>query len=222
MAVRPNAATYQQALDFYRTDTAIETIGERLGLDADTLEQLENEGWPATAREPELPALRLQVLERLTRIRAGQLDTYAQLVEAAAETSKTRKRTAVLASQIENAILSAWAARVTKATSGKAKTMDTVELDQLVVPASVRESLLALRRAQDPSHDRRYIEIFRRMSERDENENGNGESWEDAIMRDLSGLTPEELEHYVETREKPKRQRELPFPKPPTGGEQAA
>jgi hypothetical protein len=204
---RPTLEEYRQALDYYRTNTSIEVIGERLGLDALTLEQLEHDGWPADGEQPALNALRAEVLSRLTRIRTGQLDLLASVTDAAAKTAAQRGRTSIIASQIENAIVSTWGQSVTEAMRRPGAT----NVADLCMPKLVLENLRALRALQDPDVDRGFVDIFVRTAARDQD--GQGQSFEDAVVEDLADLTPDEQTEYALTGKKPKRQQELPFPK---------
>jgi hypothetical protein len=226
---RPTAEEYDQALQYYRTGAALDVIADRLGLDLDVLEQLENDGWPEEDGKPALAALRTYVLERLTRIRAGELDLLTAVAETASKTAATRSRTTVMYSMIENAIVSIWnkeAARIMIA--GKITTVDSegksttrpIEPSDLTVSKGVLDNLKALRALQDPEVDRGYVDIFVKMGGRDPEDGG--ESLEDTITRDLLGLTKEQLEVYVATGKMPSRQQELPFPTPPPATEQGA
>jgi hypothetical protein len=226
---RPTAEEYDQALQYYRTGAALDVIADRLGLDLDVLEQLENDGWPEEDGKPALAALRTYVLERLTRIRAGELDLLTAVAETASKTAAIRSRTTVMYSMIENAIVSIWnkeAARIMIA--GKITTVDSegksttrpIEPSDLTVSKGVLDNLKALRALQDPEVDRGYVDIFVKMGGRDPEDGG--ESLEDTITRDLLGLTKEQLEVYVATGKMPSRQQELPFPTPPPATEQGA
>jgi hypothetical protein len=227
--IRPTAEEYDQALQYYRTGAALDVIADRLGLDLDVLEQLENDGWPEEDGKPALAALRTYVLERLTRIRAGELDLLTAVAETASKTAAIRSRTAQMFAQIENAMASTWAKEVTRVM--KAGTVPTVALDgspttraieagDLTVSKGVLDNLKALRALQDPEVDRGYVDIFVKMGGRDPEDGG--ESLEDTITRDLLGLTKEQLEVYVATGKMPSRQQELPFPTPPPATEQGA
>jgi hypothetical protein len=216
--IRPTAEEYDQALQYYRTGAALDVIAERLGLDLDVLDQLENDGWPEGDGQPALAALRTHVLERLTRIRAGELDLLTAVAEAASKTSAIRSRTAQMYAQIENAMASSWAreaTRIMKAGTVQAVGLDgkpttrSVEASDLTVSKSVLDNLKVLRALQDPEVDRGFVDIFVKMGGRDPE--GGGESLEDTITRDLLGLSKEQLEVYVATGKMPPRQQELPF-----------
>ena len=207
VTTRPTAEQYQQALDYYRTGTSIETIGERLDLDPEQLEQLEHEGWPALDKDhPPLAALRAEVLARLTRIRAGELDVLAAVAESAAKTSTQRARTSIIAAQIESAIVSQWGRAVTELMRG-----GNPKAEDLCMPKAVLDNLRALRGLQDPDVDRGFVDIFVKMGGREPEGAGGGDSLEDAIVRYLVGLTPEEQTEYAMTGKLPKRQQELQF-----------
>lgn len=217
--IRPSAEEYQQALEYYRTGTALDVIAERLGIDVDVLDKLEHEGWPAEGDLPALVALRAQVLERRTRIHAGELDLLTAVAETASKTASIRSRTAQLYAQIENAIATTWAKSVTK--TMKAGVVPTIARDgtpttrpveaiDLAQSKTVTDTLKALRAMQDPGVDRSFVDIFVKMSGR--GDDGAGESLEDEITRDLLGLSREQLEVYVATGKIPPRQQELPFP----------
>jgi hypothetical protein len=216
--IRPTAEEYEQALQYYRTGAALDVIAERLGLDLDVLDQLENDGWPEIDGQPALAALRTHVLERLTRIRAGELDLLTAVAEAASKTSAIRSRTAQMYAQIENAMASSWAreaTRIMKTGTVQAVGLDgkpttrSVEASDLTVSKSVLDNLKVLRALQDPEVDRGFVDIFVKMGGRDPEDGG--ESLEDTITRDLLGLSKEQLEVYVATGKMPPRQQELPF-----------
>jgi hypothetical protein len=203
MSRRPTSEVYQQALDYYRTGTSIETIGERLGLDAGQLEQLEHDGWPAGDDGPKLLPLRAQVLERLTRVRAGELDTLAAVADSGGRTAPIRASTAHAAAKVENAILMAWMRKVSPLVKGQSEDPSAFALSKPVL-----DTLLALRRCQDISVDLRYARFFA-ISQGGKAEDGDGDSWEAAIVRDLAELSPEDLDEYVRTSKLPSRQRDL-------------
>lgn len=205
---RPSAEAYQQALDFYRTGASLEQIGERLGLDDAQLEHLEHEGWPETHDAEPLPSLRSQILDRFTRLRAGELDLFAAVAEAGGLTAKERGRTMAAAANIEKAIVFKWARTVQTLMSEPAS-----EIADFALPKSVIESLAALRRLQDPRVDLNFVRVFALGNRKNSGKDGegDGDSLEDAIMRDLADLDDDELEEYVRTGRKPSRQRELPF-----------
>lgn len=221
---RPTQEQYSQALEYYRTGATLEIIAERLDLELDVLEHLESEGWPEDGDLPALPALRSQVFERLTRIRAGELDLLTSVAETASKTSPTRSRTGQLYAQIEYAIVSLWSKQVHKVMkSGRVEVepgrMRDVEPSDLVVPKTILDNLKALRALQDPEIDRGFVDIFVKMKGRGPEDGGS--SLEDEIVRDLAGLSKEDLEVYVQTGKIPERQQELPFVSPGKKGEAA-
>lgn len=212
-ALRPTRKQYDAALDYFRTGQPLEQIGERLGLDAEQLDQLEHDGWPAIGdgkgESEAMPALRAQVLDRLVRLRAGELDTLSSIVDGASKTSATRAKTAIVAAQIENAIATAWGRAVTAAM--KDPSLEGAELlEKLLTSKHVHENLRALRRMQDPMVDLRYTAIFHRASAKGGDDDGKGgDSLEAEIIKDLAKLTNEEADEYARTGKLPSRQQEL-------------
>lgn len=209
MISRPTLAQYQQVLEYYKTGQTLESIAERLGLSIETLEHLETDGWPDEEadgeKRPAMPALRSQVLDRLTRVRAGELDLLTAIAEMASKTAITRSRSGQLYAQIENAIVSTWAKQVQAAMKDPA-----VEIATLLQPKHTLDNLKALRQLQDPTVDKSFVDIFVRMSGRGPEDGGS--SLEEEIVRDLAGLSKEELETFVVTGKVPARQQELAFP----------
>lgn len=212
---RPSPEQYAQALGYYSANIPIETIGERLGIDDVALAVLENDGWPADveANLPAMPALRVQVLQRIARMRGGQLDTLAALAETASKIGPTRSKTTQTAAQIENALISVWGRIVTTAMKDASTKTDAAALLQLLtsmaVPKSVQDCLKTLRTLQEPTIERGFVEVFSKAG--GDTDDGRKDSLEESIIRDLAELSPAELDDYVRTGKLPSRQGELDF-----------
>lgn len=211
VSVRPTQAQYDQALDLYRTNAGPEAIADALGWDEETVERLIETGWPADGERPALLRLRSAIRERLTRVRAAELDVIQHHAEAAGRTAPTRGRTMATAAQIENAIMSGWGKHV--AAKMKEAAMPGAELEQclaLCMPKQVLDNLRALRSAQLADVESKSVEIFARSASRGPDD---GESsLEDQIYGDLAEMTPEQQAEYSRTGRMPSRQQELPFP----------
>jgi hypothetical protein len=202
---RPSAKEYQQALDLYRTNAGPEAIADALGWNEATVEQLIEVGWPASDDGPALMRLRSAIRDRLTRVRAAELDVIQQHAETAGKTAPVRARTIEAAAQIENAIMSAWGRHTVELMREDSKATAA----DLCMPKVVLDNLRALRSAQVAEVEARSVEIFARSASRGPDE---GESsLEDQIYGDLAEMTPEEQAEYSRTGRKPSRQQELPF-----------
>ncbi len=204
---RPTQAQYDQALDLYRTNAGPEAIAEALDWDEAMVEHLIERGWSAGADGPALTRLRSAIRERITRMRAAELDLLQLHAETAGKIAPVRARTMVAAAHVENAIMTAWAKHVTdamKVGGGKVE-----HVTDLCMPKSVLDNLRALRAAQVADVEGKSVEIFARAASRGPDD---GESsLEDQIYGDLADMTPEEQAEYSRTGRKPSRQQELPF-----------
>jgi hypothetical protein len=211
---RPSSAEHARALELYKAGIPIERIAETTGLDLEVIEKLENEGYPSVGGLPELPSFRSSILDRVVRAKNSELDHAATIAESASATASLRARTALMAARIENMLMARWfetasnsikASNAIKAAGGR----PPVDPSELTVPKDVLAALRALRQAQDPAVDSKFGELFRSFRSETPELEHKGSVWDEARLRALEGMTPEQQEEYARTGRKPVAQREL-------------
>jgi hypothetical protein len=208
VSTRPSSDEHARALELYRAGIPIERIAETTGLSLEVIEQLENEGYPSVDGLPALPSFRSSIQDRVVRARNSELDHAQTIAESASATGSLRAKTALMAARIEHTLVASWFEKVSisvKAAGGRPPADPSV----LTAPKDVLASLRALRQAQDPAVDSKFGELFRSFrSETPEGEH-KGSVWDEAKLRELEGLSPEEQDEYARTGRKPSPQREL-------------
>jgi hypothetical protein len=208
---RPSDEDYARALALYRGNAPPEQIAERVGLSIDQVEHAMLEGWPPTRGRQPRPALRAwehEIDDRMHRARLATLDWAQAVAESSAISAKDWAQTLKKCAAIKQSILTAWGMRVQQAikdADGKAP-----ELSDLHIQLDLARSLRTLHLLMDPGQQGKIADVHRALAG-DENEADAGD--DDRLAAALAGMSDEQIDHWVETNERPDPdQKVLPFP----------
>lgn len=220
---RPSDEDHARALSLYRANASVESIVERTGLSEEQVDRAIYEGWPPSrGKNPRGPlrAFEHEIQDRLHRLELARLDWAQAVVEAAAVHAKDWAAAVKKGAAIKQAILSAWGAKVQNAmqdasVAGKIDA-SKIDLADFAIPIDLVRSLRALSVAMDPAQQAKIADVYRFLRGVDDDEDGVGEL--ERVQAALGEMTDEQLEHYVETGERPSpEQKVIDFPQQGSG-----
>jgi hypothetical protein len=207
---RPTLEHYKQVLQLRRARVPSGIIVEIIGLSADAVAGLIDNGLPA--KKDAHPAQRA-IKAVLVEAQAGQvtqaLDWAADLSGAARAAASERAQTSLMAAQIEKMLVTAWKSKVELALS-KAGEDKVEDLGALLPGRELLMALRTLRWARDLGPDvRAPIDVYRRQLDGEETPEEVGSPVDPSIYRDLLELNDDQLEHFAVHGQKRPKQLEL-------------
>ena len=213
---RPTLAQYERVLELRRSRIPPAGICEIVGLSADDLSSLINDGLPAKKGvHPAQRPIRSVLVEDQAERARNALDWAGAIATAARQTAAERAITAHAAAKIERLLISAWSKVIDVEIRTAQKDRREIDMSKLLPGRDVLFALRTLAKTRDLAPDvRAPMEVYRKRLD----EIGKVEQDDDALppidpslFSDLMELDEKGLEYFASTGELPEpKQLELP------------